>query len=83
VGTISDLSPKEIRALERLARQAGVKPVTILKRALAEYLGDRADYQAGMRALAATRGRRLVTLEEYEAKRGLSRQAHARRRKTA
>jgi predicted transcriptional regulator len=83
VGTISDLSPKEIRALERLAKQAGVKPVTILKRALADYLGDRADYQAGMRALAAARGKRLVTLEEYEAKRGLSRQAHTRRRKAA
>lgn len=83
MGTVTDLSAKELRALERIAKRAGVKPVTIVRRALAEYLEDRADHEAGMRALAAARGKRLVTLQEYEAKRGLSRQAHARRRKAA
>jgi hypothetical protein len=80
---MSDLSPKEIRALGRAARRAGVRPVTILKRALAEYLEDRADYVAGAAALRAARGKRLATLDEYEAKRGLARQTHAHRRKAA
>ena len=83
MGTITDLSPKELKALERIAKRAGVKPVTILRRALAEYLEDRADYEAGIRAIAEARGKRLVTIQEYETKRGLSRQAHARRRKAA
>ena len=80
---MSDLSQKELRALERAARRAGVRPVTILKRALAEYLEDRVDYEAGITALRAARGKRLVTLDEYEAKRGPARQAHPHRRKAA
>lgn len=83
MGSMSDLSQKELRALERAARRAGVRPVTILKRALAEYLEDRVDYEAGITALRAARGKRLVTLDEYEAKRGLARQAHPHRRKAA
>jgi hypothetical protein len=83
MGSMSDLTPKEVQALERAARRAGVRPLTILKRALAQYLEDRADYAAGIAALRAARGRRLATLDEYEAKRGLDRQAHPRRRKAA
>lgn len=83
MGSMFDLSPKELRALELAARRAGVKPVTILKRALAEYLEDRADYAAGIAALKAARGKRFATLDEYEAKRGLGRQAHTQRRKAA
>ena len=57
MGSMSDLSQKELRALERAARRAGVRPVTILKRALAEYLEDRVDHEAGITALRAARGK--------------------------